>query len=132
MEKEVMSKSALARSLGVSRSALYYVPRKEKKNWALKGRIEAVLREYPAYGSRRIAQALRLNRKGVRRVMRIFGIRPYRRRGRKWRKKRAITTCYKNLLSLTIPAYPQHVWAADFTELGYGGKWVYVAKDPIL
>lgn len=69
-----MSKTALARSLGVSRSALYYVPRKEKKDWALKSRIEAVLREHPAYGSRRISLALEKNRKGVQRVMRLFGI----------------------------------------------------------
>ncbi len=122
-----MSKSALARSLGVCRASLYYVSRKEKGDWTLKSRIEAVLREHPSYGSRRLAQALRLNRKGVQRVMRLFGIRPYRRRGRKWRKKRAIAACYKNLLALTIPAYPHHVWAADFTELGYRGKWVYVA-----
>jgi putative transposase len=127
MEKETMSKAALARSLGVSRSALYYIPRKEKKNWALKARIESVLREHPSYGSRRLAQALQLNRKGVQRVMRIFGIKPYRRRGRKWRRKRAIVAHYANLLLNVIPARPHHVWAADFTELGYRGKWVYVA-----
>src|SRR6266849_9528797 len=126
-EQKVVSKSSLARSLGVSRSALYYVPRKEKKDWALKGRIESVLREHPSYGSRRLAQALRLNRKGVQRVMRVFGIKPYRRRGRKWRKKRAIAAHYANLLLNIIPAHPHHVWAADFTELWHRGKWVYVA-----
>jgi len=36
--------------------------------------------------------------KGVQRVMRIFGIRPYRRTGRKWRKKRAIVAHYANFL----------------------------------
>jgi len=33
MEKDVMSKTALARSLGISRASLYYVSRLEKKDW---------------------------------------------------------------------------------------------------
>jgi putative transposase len=127
MGKDVMSKAALARSLGIARSALYYIPRKEKKDWALKSRIEAVLREHPSYGSRRISIALEKNRKGVQRVMRLFGIKPYRRRGRKWRRKRAIIAHYANLLLGVIPSSPHHVWAADFTELWYRDRWVYVA-----
>jgi len=127
MEKEVMSKTALARSLGISRASLYYVSRLEKKDWASKARMEEVLREHPSYGSRRLRQVLAIGREQARRVMRKFGIKPYRRRGRKWRRKRAIAVQYPNLLSLTIPAYPMHVWAADFTELGWHGKTVYVA-----
>ena len=117
----------LAHALGLSRSTLYYVSRKEQTDWALKARIEAVLREHPAYGSRRIGQALHRNRKGIQRVMRRFGIRPYRRRGRKWHKKWPLAVIYPNLLTTTIPAYRGHVWAADFTELWYRGRWVYIA-----
>ena len=126
-EQKTVSKSALARSLGVSRASLYYASRMEKKDWALKARIEEVLREHPAYGSRRLRQTLHIGREQTQRVMRKYGIRPYRRRGRKWRKKKAIAVRYPNLLAFTIPAYPHHIWAADFTELGYRGKWVYVA-----
>jgi hypothetical protein len=50
--------------------------------------------------------------------MRKYGIKPYRRRSRKWRKKRAIVATYANLLLGVIPAYPHHVWAADFTDDG--------------
>ncbi len=42
-EQKVVSKSALARSLGVARSTLYYVSRMEKKDWAQKARIEEIL-----------------------------------------------------------------------------------------
>ena len=66
------SKTVLARALGLSRSTLYYVSRKDRKDWALKVRMEEILREHPSYGSRRIAQALHRNRKGVQRVMRRF------------------------------------------------------------
>jgi len=126
-EQQVVSKSALARSLGIARSTLYYVHRMEKKDWVEKARMEEILREHPSYGSRRIALALKLSREKAQRVMRKYGIKPYRRRGRKWRKKRAIVAMYANLLLGVIPAYPHHVWAADFTELWYRGKWVYVA-----
>ena len=122
-----MSKAALAHSLGVSRASLYYVSRMEKKDWATKIRMEEVLREHPSYGSRRLRQALQICREQAQRVMRKFGIKPYRRRGRKWRKKGAVKAKYANLLSLTIPVRPHHVWAGDFTELWHRGKWVYVA-----
>jgi putative transposase len=127
MEKDVMSKAALARSLGIARSALYYVSRMERKDWATKTKMEAVLREHPSYGSRRLRQALQIGREQAQRVMRKYGIRPYRRRGRKWRKKGTIKVRYPNLLALTIPVRPHHIWAADFTELGYRDRWVYVA-----
>ena len=126
-EQQVLSKSALARSLGISRSSLYYVSRLDKKDWATKARMEAVLREEPSYGSRRLADALRISREQARRVMHKFGIKPYRRRGRKWRKKKAITVRYPNLLALVMPIRPQHVWAADFTEIRHHGKWVDIA-----
>lgn len=121
------NKTVLAQTLGVSRSSLYYVSRKDKKDWLLKNQIEVVLREHPAYGSRRLAQALSLNRKGVKRVMKLFGIKPYRRRGRKWHKKKDIHIIYSNLLSSTIPSYRHQIWAADFTELGWHKRIVYVA-----
>jgi len=111
----------------VSRASLYYVSKKEEKDWALKIRIEEVLREHQAYGSRNVARALKLNRKGVRRVMRKYGIKPYRRRGRKGKKKKGVSVIYANLLFTTIPSYPHHVWAADFTELVWKKKKVYIA-----
>jgi putative transposase len=127
MEKDVMSKAALARSLGIARASLYYVSRMEKKDWATKTRMEEVLREHPSYGSRRLRQALRIGREQAQRVMRKYGIKPYRRRGRKWGKKGAVKVRYPNLLSLAIPVRPHHIWAADFTELWYRDRWVYVA-----
>lgn len=122
-----MSKAALARSLGIARASLYYVSRMEKKDWATKIRMEEVLRENPAYGSRRLRQALQIGREQAQRVMRKYGIKPYRRRGKKWRKKGTFKVRYPNLLSLTIPVCPHHIWAADFTELWYRDRWVYVA-----
>lgn len=98
------------------------------KDWQLKQQVEAVLEEHKDYGYRRIAQALHVNKKPVQRVMRKFGIKAYRRRGRKWRKKpKKIEVSYRNLLREVVPLYPGHVWVADFTYLPFQGRFVYLA-----
>lgn len=99
----------IARYLAIFPVLHHYISKKEKRDWESKVRIEEVLREHPAYGSRSIATALFKNRKGIQRVMRRFGIKPYRRVGRKWRKKKHIQVIYPNLLLQMIPVYPNHV-----------------------
>lgn len=121
------NKTALARTLGVSRQSLYYTRRREEADWELRQGIEHVLSEHPAYGSRRIALSLRINRKRIARVMKKYGILPYRRRRTKWRKQRKIQVIHPNLLGLTTPQHPHHIWAADFTELMWHERRVYVA-----
>ena len=110
--------------MGVSRASLYYVARQNKKDWAFKVRIEEVLREHPGYGSRRLGQALGAGRERARRAMRLFGIKPYRRHGKKYSKRKA-KRVYPNLLMEIIPSYPNHVWVTDFTELVFHGGKVY-------
>ena len=117
----------LAKAVGLSRASLYYRSKQPDKDWALKQEIEAVLREHPAYGHKRIALALKRNKKAVLRVMHKFGLKPYRRRGKKWRKPKEKSGIYPNLLLTTMPVYPHHVWVADFTHLVWKGKIVYVA-----
>lgn len=120
-------KTLLARELGISRSTLYYHPLKPDKDWQLKCRIEEVLREHPSYGHRRLAIHLHMNKKRVRRVMRLFGIKPYRRRGNKWKKTKNIKVIYPNLLMTTYPLYENHIWCADFTHLTFQNQAVYIA-----
>ena len=112
--------------MGISRASLYYVQKQPRKDWALKVRIEEELRQHPAYGSRRLAQALGVNRKRTRRVMRLYGLKPYRRRGRRYRRIQA-RRAFPNLLLEVRPSYANHIWATDFTELVYQGKKVYVS-----
>lgn len=123
------SKALRARELGISRSTLYYKPKKPDKDWSLKCRIEEVLRTpgKHSYGSRRIALDLKLNRKQVKRVMNIFGIKAYRRRGQKWKKTKNIKVIYPNLLLTEYPSHEDHIWVSDFTRIPFQGKVVYVA-----
>lgn len=122
------NKRALARQLGIARSSLYYAPQRPAKDWALKVEIEKVLQEHPGYGHRRIAIALHVNKKRTRRVMKLFGIQPYRRRGRRWRKpKEKPEHIVPNLLLEVEPAYPNHIWVTDFTHIDWRGKRLYLA-----
>lgn len=68
-----------------------------------------------------------MNKKRVARVMHLFGIKAYRRRGRKWRKPKKQVTFYPNLLREVTPSYPGHAWVADFTYLPYQDRFVYLA-----
>jgi putative transposase len=119
--------SLWAREMGVSRTTTYYKQKKPDNDWQTKCQIEEVLRDHPSYGSRRLALHIKMNRKKVKRVMNIFGIKPYRRRGRKYLKTKRIRILYPNLLLTHYPFYSNHIWVADFTYIPFQGSTVYLA-----
>ena len=121
------SKTLRARELGVSRGTLYYQPKQPEKDWTLKCQIEEVLRKHPSYGSPRIALKLQRNHKPIERVMKMFSIKAYRRRGRKWKNTRKIKIIYPNLLLQEYPNYANHIWVSDFTYIPFQKKTVYLA-----
>ena len=127
MRSSAVSPTLRAKELGMYRGVLYYKPKKPEKDWKLKCQIEEVLRAHPSYGSPRIALALKRNHKPVERVMKLFGIKAYRRRGKKWKKTKNIKVIYPNLLMGICPSYPSHIWTADFTHVNFGKKIVYIA-----
>lgn len=121
------NKSAAAKELGIARSSLYYTPKQPQKDWDLKCRMEEVLREHPSYGHKRLAIALGVNKKRTLRVMKLYGIQPYRRRGKKWRKpKQKPENVVTNLLMETEPQYPNHIWVTDFTHIDWGNMRLYL------
>ena len=121
-------KAAFAKELGVSVSSLYYQRKLPDKDRALKIRIEEAWRYHPSYGHRRLALHLGINKKRIRRVMRLFGLHPYRRRGKTPKKSSRIKgSAYPNLVKDIVPQYAGHIWAADFTYLSYRKKFLYVA-----
>lgn len=121
------TKIAFAHSLGLSRSMLYYRHKQPEKDWKLKQQIEEVMHDHPSYGHKRLADHLHINKERIRRVMRLYGIKPYRRRGRKWRKSNEKTTSFPNLLLNEFPTYPHHIWASDFTHISFHSRWIYLA-----
>ena len=93
-----LTKTALAKEQGISISSLYYQPKLPTKDWLLKNQIETTLHSHPSYGHKRIALELSINKKRIRRVMKLFGIKPYRRRGRKFRKLKDLGLIHQNLI----------------------------------
>jgi len=123
-----MKPSRFASQVAMSRSMLYYAHKQQNRDWHTKCLIEGALREFPSYGHKRLALHLGINRKRVLRAMKLFGIKPYRRRGTKPKKAEGITKVhYPNLLLLQVPLRPGQIWAADFTYLKFEGRFLYVA-----
>jgi transposase InsO family protein len=112
----------------ISRSSLYYKRKKPIEDWSIKQKIEVVLHDHPSYGHKRLALALKLNKKRIRRVMKLYGIKPYRRHRNPWKRvKSKECNVYPNLL-LTTPLVNQNqIWVTDFTYLWYKNQFIYVA-----
>lgn len=124
------TKQALANAMGIARSTLYYRPKLPSKDWSLKIRIEEVLHKFPSYGHRRISSHLKINKKRTLRVMSLFGIKPYRRRAKKFRKLKdegRNPMPYNNLLLSNFPPEPNGTWVSDFTHIRWRNRWIYLA-----
>ena len=95
----------------------------------MKEDIVAVLSDNPSYGHRRIALALKKGTRTIRRIMRKFNIKPYKRQAR-WRKRRderRAPAPYQNLIKHICPRLPGVVFVSDFTYIKYREKFVYLA-----
>lgn len=123
------SKTGLAKRLGVSRGSLYYSPKLPLKDLALKAKIELVMTNNKAYGHRRIAYELKINKKRVRRVMKLFNLIVKRKRKIPFKPHDLgqVTMAIPNLVLGLIIETPNRVWASDFTYLPYFGRFVYLA-----
>ena len=125
-----VNKTKLAKNLGVCRQSLYYKPKLPIKDLELKKQIEEVLAEHKAYGHKRIAIHLGINKKRVLRVMKLFDLSPIRKIKAPLKKQdlKQIEVRNANLITdLTINS-PSQIWASDFTYLPYfNNKFLYLA-----
>jgi putative transposase len=115
-------------TLGVSKSSLYYKRKKPTEDWVIKQKIEVVLHEFPSYGHRRIAIELKLNHKRILRVMNLYGIKPYRRHRKPWKRvKSKEYEEYPNLLLTTPLVKMNQIWVTDFTYIFWKNRFIYLA-----
>jgi putative transposase len=123
------TKTAVAIELGVSRSSLYYKPKKPDKVEKLKNDILALLKVHPAYGHRRVAIALKRNKKTVRAVMKTFGIKPRRTRHKPFKKHDMDQEEMKipNLIKNLEITHENQVWCSDFTYIWFSDRYLYLA-----
>lgn len=123
------NKTRLAKKLGVSRGMLYYQHKRPITDESSKKEILEVLQKHPAYGHKRIALELKRNRKRILRVMKKFGIKPYRRRKtpRKLADEGKAETKFVNLIENFCPTKPNVIWVGDFTWIYFNGVFYYLA-----
>jgi putative transposase len=117
--------------LGIARSSLYYQKRAVSEfELKLMERIDQIFTDCPFYGSRKISRQLRtegliVNRKRVRRLMRIMGIEAiYPKPNLSFNGKEHLVIPY--LLKGLIINRPNQVWGIDITYIKLKGGFVYL------
>jgi len=119
------------RLLDISRSGVYYQPSGiSQEDLALMKLIDRQYLATPFYGARKIAawlksQGQRVNRKRVRRLMCVMGLRAIYRRPRT-SKPAAGHKIYPYLLSGMAITRPNQVWAADITYIPMARGFLYL------
>jgi len=128
-EKKI-TKTDIASKLGISRGMLYYQHKRPIIDEEVRRQIEAVLAEHKAYGHKRIAPELKLNKKRILRVMKKFNIKPYGMRPKKPGKLEDEGKAAENEINvykLLCPIAPNIVWVSDFTYIKFQGRFIYLA-----
>ena len=119
------------RLLGISRSGLYYQPKGiSEEDLTLMKLIDRQYLATPFYGARKIAACLKsqghlVNRKHVRRLMRVMGIKAIYRRPRT-SKPAPGHKIYPYLLDGLEITRPNQVWAADITYIPMARGFLYL------
>jgi len=129
VEQKKVTKTSIAKELGISRQSLYYRSRQESKDEVLKEQILKVLELHPSYGYRRLAIALGINKKRIQRVKQKYRIKPYKRKVRLLKRLdlQREPMPYPNMVKGSCPIRSNTMYASDFTYLRYRSKFYYLA-----
>ncbi|SOD97259.1 putative transposase [Caenispirillum bisanense] len=117
--------------LGISRSSLYYRPANDNSaDLALMAEIDRQFTETPFYGSRKMTAHLRrtgfvVNRKRVRRLMRVMGLQVVSRRPNTSQPNPEHRVWPYLLRGITIDR-PNQVWCADITYIPMPKGFLYL------
>ena len=112
--------------LGLNRSSWYYEAVGESaENLALMRRIDEQYLEKPCYGSRKMAEAMGIDRKRAQRLMRLMGLeavypKPRLSRGAPGHR------IYPYLLRNVKIVRPDQVWSSDITYVPMPQGWMYL------
>ena len=124
------TKILASKALRISISSTYYKNTTEVKDLELKGQVETVLVSNHYYGHKRIALALKINKKCIRRIMKKYNLKCLTRK-KKYPFKEADfnkkDTKIKNLIKRQCPIKPEVFWVTDFTYIKYKGQYFYLA-----
>lgn len=109
---------------------LHYQSKKELKDLKVKKQIEDVFKIHPAYGHRRLAIELKMNKKRIRRIMRKFDLKP----PRLWYQKKYLTRQnkeyqdqFENLVKDIKNPLINDIWSGDLTYLKFEDRFFYLS-----
>jgi putative transposase len=122
-------KKIAAEALGVCRKSPYYTPKQPGKDEALITRINQAHSSHPEYGQDRMAIELKVNHKRCERVMRLYGIKPPRRKIKYHYCTESTTNHhYTNLIKdVAVQAIVPHtIWVCDTSYFKFQGKFWYL------
>lgn len=125
-DHEALSLRRQCELLGLARGSWYYEPVGESaENLKLMRRIDELYLKRPYFGSRRMGNELKVNRKRVQRLMRQMGLEAI------YPKPRTTVRCpehkiYPYLLRHLEIERPNQVWSTDITYIPLQGGYVYL------
>ena len=112
--------------LGLARGSWYYEPAGEtKQNLKLMRRIDELYLQRPYFGSRRVGDELKVNRKRVQRLMRLMGLEAIYPKPRTTLRN-ADHKIYPYLLRNLEIIRPNQVWSTDITYIPMQGGFLYL------
>lgn len=127
-----INKKIVAEVMGISRKNIYNQSKKDVKDMAVKTDIKKVFENNPAYGHRRLAIELKMNKKKILRIMHKYKLKA----PRLWYQKKFTTESdktsyikYSNLLKSNTLSTDNigDVWSSDLTYIKYQDKFFYLA-----
>ena len=109
---------------------IYKQSKKETSDLLVKKQIEDVFKVHSAYGHRRLALELKMNKKKILRIMKKYRLKP----PRLWYQKKYLTkpsNIYQNEFNNLIREikFPKEneIWASDLTYIKYHDKFIYLS-----
>jgi transposase InsO family protein len=127
-----INKKLIAECMNINHKNIYQPGKMLVRDLVVKDKIEDSFKTNPAYGHRRLAIDLKMNKKKVLRVMHEFNLKP----PRLWYQKKFITHTqpdfqdqFTNLLKdIDINKYTiGDIWSSDLTYIKFQGSYIYLA-----
>jgi len=126
------NKKLIAKCMNINNKNIYYQSKRKLKDISVKDKIEDTFKTHPAYGHRRLALELTMNKKKILRIMHKFNLKP----PRLWYQKKYTTKSdpsyqdqYTNLLKEVDLEKCRigDVWSSDLTYIKFQGSFLYLA-----
>lgn len=120
-------KRIVSQAVGISPDHIHKPRLLEAKDAKLKDLINETWKTHKAYGHIRLGWELHTNHKRISRVMKLFGLKPPRRRTSFFCTKSTSHHAYYNLIKEWVPSQPNELWCSDVSFIKFEGRFWYLA-----